>query len=139
MWNRKVHLELFMGQITLPNKKTSYILSISFTQQSSLNRTLKKLLHPSKYVHDSIAIEQHFNILSQYFTSIDQKYYHSMSLHHWKKTKKRLESRSYHTIDLTKRDKGITNLITNIVYCVREIRNKYFNHTCTFLKSQLQG
>ena len=139
MWNRKVHLKLFMGQITVPQKKPCHNLSISFTQQSSLDRTLVKLLHRSKYVHDSIAIEQHFNILSQYFTSIDQKYYHSMSLHHWKKTKKRLESRSYHTIDLTKRDKGITNLITNIVYCVKEIRNKYFNHACTFLKSKLQG
>ena len=139
MWNRKVHLKPFMGQITLPHKKPNHNLNASFTQQSSLDSTLEKLLHPSKYVRDSIAIEQHFNILSQYFTSIDKKYYHSMSLHHWKKTKKRLESLSNHTVDLTKRDKGITNLITNIVYCVKEIRTKYFNHTYTFLKSKLYG
>ena len=78
MRNRKVHLKLFMGQITVPQKKSCHNLSISFTQQSSLDRTLVKLLHRSKYVHDSIAIQQHFNILSQYFTSIDQKSYHGI-------------------------------------------------------------
>ena len=38
MSNRKVHLKLFMRQITVPHKKPSHNLSISFTQQSSLGR-----------------------------------------------------------------------------------------------------
>ena len=35
-----------------------------------------------KCVYDSIATSQHFNHLTQYFTSNDQKYYHSMLVHY---------------------------------------------------------